>query len=428
MITSNVLLMNSRFWALFEKAFVVLALLLFSHALIPLFLQESGLVDVSLGEGNIATKIMWSVVYLFTTLFIVMRWKRFIRVVITERFVWLLIGIALISVFWSDFPMLTLRRCIALIGTTLFGVYLAVRFDSRELLRLLAWTMGTAAFLSFVFALALPNYGVARAYSADEWRGVYLHKQILGRTMSLSTLVFFLLGKNERNYRWIARVGFAMSGALILLSTSRTSMVVTPFLLIILPIYGILRWRKYTLMGACLILAAFIGLVVASWIFMNLEMVLTILGRDITLTGRLLLWISVFEKILSRPFIGYGFSGFWVSWESEAADVWIDIEPFIGSVVMTAHNGFLDLWLQLGLLGLLVFAILFLKSFLRALRWVRFTKTADGLWPVAYMTFMFLTNMVQSFFFGPNNIYWVLFVATVFLMHPIHKSSLSNAR
>lgn len=115
--------------------------------------------------------------YIVNLFLIIVRWRRFIYVATTDKFLLLLTGLALISALWSAAPIVTLRRSLALVSTTIFGVYLASRFSLKEQLRLLAWALGIAALLSLLFVVVPPHYGIeTRGVYTGVWRGIYHQK------------------------------------------------------------------------------------------------------------------------------------------------------------------------------------------------------------------------------------------------------------
>jgi exopolysaccharide production protein ExoQ len=201
-----------------EKIFVVVALLLFTGAF--LWLGGGG------EEGsNRLAQASYLGIYGITCLLVVRQLERFIYVSTREPLLLLLVGIALLSVLWSVAPEVTLRRGFALLGTTMFGAYLAMRFSLREQLRLLAWALGIAALLSLVFALALPSYGVMSDARGEAFRGIYSQKNELGRVMALSVLVFFFAALGDRNHRWFKWGGVGLSFVLLLLSSGMAALV-----------------------------------------------------------------------------------------------------------------------------------------------------------------------------------------------------------
>jgi exopolysaccharide production protein ExoQ len=402
-----------------EKGFVLIALLLFSGALIPLLREEPGVIADSV-KGDPVMQVILVGVYGVTLVLIALRWKQFVRVAAGDKLLLLLIGIALVSVLWSAASEVTLRRSAALVGTTLFGMYLATRYSVIEVIRLLAWALGMAALLSLLFALAVPSYGIENAglvppwwqsefdTRGDAWRGIYLNKNTLGRLMALSAVVFLLFALRRRRGRWIAWGSLILSVVLLLLSNSVTSLIVFLTVLILLPLFLVLRW-EYTLAVPFFIVAVLVVGGVSATLLVNATTILDALGRDVTLTGRTELWAAAAEMIWQRPWLGYGYGGFWLGWEGESARIW----RMTGMLLPHAHNGLFDLWLELGLLGVSVFALGFFLAFLRAVAWVRLHKAAEGLWPLVYLTFMLLSNLTESTILRQNSVFWVLYVSTI---------------
>ena len=390
-----------------EKCFTFFALQLFTGAVLPLVQEKAGL-GMDLSQGDLVTQAFFYVVYLVTFFLIVARWKLFIRNATKNKLLWLLVGIVLISALWSVVPDLTLRRSFAMVGTTLFGVYLGTRYNLKEQLHLLAWTLGTGAVFSILLVITLPSYGTMGGLYTGAWQGIYGHKNTLGQLMVISALVFLLLSMSSSRRIWVARAGFGLSVSLLLLANSKSSLVVLLTLLILLPFCKALQ-QNYT-MGTILfiILMILVG-GVANLLVSNLETILGAFGRDATLTGRTDIWGAVLDKIKERPWLGYGYKVFWLSQHGEADYVW-NANPWRPN---HAHNGFLELTLDLGLLGLLVFVLGFLSAYLGALICILSVKTAVCLWPLLYLTFMLLTNLSESSLLRQNNIYWVLYVAVI---------------
>jgi|SRR5215211_1682273 len=405
----------SRFQSTAEQAFAVFVLWFASTgALVPLLrgAQEVTVAtqtDTAL-EADPVTLPMWIGVYALTLLLIIPRWKQFALVATRNKLLLLLVGLALVSMLWSVAPEVTFRRGVALVGTTLFGGYFAVRYSLREQIRLLAWALGIAALLSLLIGLALPSYGTAiDVFGQTAWRGIYSTKNVLGSNMVLGALVFLILAVSGRRWRWVAWTGCGLSLGLLLLSTSRTALIVFLTLLALWPLYKALRWH-YTLavpflIVAVLLVGALSMLVSATW-----EPLLEALGRDATLTGRTVLWSLVWDMIRERPWLGYGYAGFWLGWEGPSAYIW----RITRDSVPQTDNGYLDLWLDLGLLGVSLFALQFLQAFGRALAWVRWTKATEDLWPPMFLAFILLLDLTESAILKQNSLAYILYVAVVF--------------
>jgi exopolysaccharide production protein ExoQ len=410
-MTDAMRLSTTRLFGALEKVFVISAFILYSGALLTLLRQMTGAIS-NPNQSDPVSQLVFFLVYGITACLVLVWRERFTRIDTGDVLLWLLVVIALASVLWSAAPEITLRRSIALLGTTLFGVYLAIRFSLREQLRLLAWALGIAALLSLLFVLALPAYGIMNEPEAQGWRGVYTHKNAFGRSMVLGVLAFMLLALSERRYAWIKWVGFSLSVLLLLLSNAKTALVMLVTLLILLPLYRASRW-PFTLVVPFLIAAVLTLGSLALIVVFHEQTILGLLNRDITLTGRTEVWSAVVDMIWKQPWLGYGYDAFWLGWGGPSAYVLLVayFDP------LSAHNGLLDLWLDLGLLGVVVFALGFLLASVRAVMWARLTKGKEDLWPLAYLTYMFLYSVTESAILTRNSIVWVLYVTVVLMLH-----------
>ncbi len=398
-----------------EKGFVVLALLLYAGAVVPL-LHQSGPTRAEGAEDDLLMQGALLCVYGISFCLVAVRWRRFVYVAAGDKLLLSLVGIALISFVWSAAPGVTLQRGVALLGTTLFGAYLATRYTLREQLRLLARALGMAAVLSIAFALALPSYGISGVEAAgyipdpatvEAWRGAFVTKNVLGRLMVLGVVVFLLLILTRKRLAF-AWGGLGLCSGVLLFTNSATALVILLTMLAVLPLYAVLR-RRRTLAIPIFVLAVIVGAGIAIWLLSNAESVLDVLGRDVTFTGRTELWEASVHMIQQRALLGYGYGGFWLGWEGKSAYVWLltQIET------PHAHNGFLDLWLDLGLLGSTIFVLGFVATFFRSLKLIRTYRGSEALWPLLYLTFIPLYNLTESALLTRNSIFWVLYVAVV---------------
>lgn len=183
-----------------EAVFVVVTLLLSTESFIMLI-------------PHALRQVFWLSVYGTTALLLMVRWQGAIAVAQRAKLLWLLLGIVFLSIVWSDAPSVSIRQSVALMGTTLFGIYLATRYRLKEQLHLLGWVFGIAAVLSLIFAIALPSYGLQNGQS---WQGIYHHKNLLGRIMALGVVTFLLNAQAQRSYRWLCWGGVALSTGLLL--------------------------------------------------------------------------------------------------------------------------------------------------------------------------------------------------------------------
>lgn len=121
------------------------------------------------------------------------------------------------------------------------------------------------------------------------------------------------------------------------------------------------------------------------------------------------MWILCFAMALRRPWLGYGFNAFWQGREGPSAR----IARALDFTALHAHNGFLEILLDLGLVGLLVFGIGFVIYVWRACSLLRKPRL-EFAWPLMCLTFVFLANLTEGPLVSRNDFFWVLYTATAF--------------
>lgn len=410
------------FIRLAEKGLIVISLLYFTASLNFLGGLPSNDVDPQAATDAMqsASPILLLLqlgVLALTFLLICTQWQRFIYVASKRKFLWAIIALVIASVLWTTVPDLTSRRSIIFLATTCFGFYLAARYPLKEQMRLLAWALGIAIVLNFIYTLAFPAFAIEGGDHQGSWRGIYPQKNVLGRLMVLSALNFLFLAFDSRSYRYLMWIGFFCSIILLILSNSKTALVIFLLLIILVPLYRALRWNYSFVIPFFTILLLVSGIITILLVG-NADTILTALGRDVTLTGRTGIWAVVINKIGKHPWLGYGYLGFWRGLEGDSADIWY--ETYFLSP--NAHNGFLDLALDLGLIGVGLFFLSFFKSCWRSLVWLRLNRGIEGVVPIIYLTYLFLYNITESTLITPpNTIFWPLYTAitTSILIQPI---------
>jgi len=219
-------------------------------------------------------------------------------------------------------------------------------------------------------------------------------------------MAFFILAASSRNHRWLPWVGCAVALVLVLISGSTGALVLLLIFVPLWPLYKALRWR-YTAAVPFLITAVLLGSGAVILLLINAETVLAALGKNTTLTGRTVVWSAVLDMIRERPWLGYGYGAFWRGVEGPSALVSL----MTGADFSNAHNTILAVWIDLGLLGVSVFLLCLSWAVLRAITCARYTRTADGLWPLTYLTFYALNGLMEASAPEENNLMWILFVA-----------------
>lgn len=390
--------------ALFEKGFSILGWLFFCNGL-----------GTVLNDSEMIMKLLRYGILLGSMLLLSIRWKATLRAFSKGWLLWPVIGIMMISLGWSISPSYTVESIRGeVLPMTFFALYFASRFNMREQMQMVAVVLGIGALLSLFYAVAIPSVGKHVGGEFDgAWRGIYAQKNNFSTTMTMTMLMFFVLSlvNRDRRERTLARGGLLFSVALILLSTSKSGLIVFITMLIVVILSRLFRWK-----GRRSILVLDIG----GMILLGLGAVLSVtwqaivigLGKDPTLSARTHIWSGSIEKILAQPLLGYGRAAFWVPDSQPAWEVGALASK--GFVPAHAHNGFIDTALEIGLLGLGVLLLGLLVTYGMSLRRAYNSREPEDLWPFTFLTLMVISNMTETVLITRTSPYWVMYMV-VFL-------------
>jgi len=278
-----------------------------------------------------------------------------------------LILICVISISWSVEPLTSFRRAIALCLTYGYCIYLVCRYELEELLYISLLVCIYIAFFG-VLAIAIPGWGIDNnnmTYSSAI-RGLAGHKNDFGRYIALACLICFHCYMSGKFFS--RRVISLLGGVfliLLILSESKTSLAV---------VFGVVfftwLWRIYvtgkfretnkkmmSLPGRLFVFSIVIPIFIMMLSYL-LEYALGLLGKDLTFTGRTSIWLFALDVAEQQPWFGAGYRAFWTDALGTYTFWGTDIQ--IGN----GHNGFIDVYLEMGCFGLFVFAC-FLFSFFK---------------------------------------------------------------
>jgi exopolysaccharide production protein ExoQ len=406
--------MNNKLLSLLEYSFGVISLLIYSGSVIVLVTSGGQQEYEEITYDNSLIRAAYFSVYGITLLLLSFRWRKTLQTLRQDYWIFSLVLIAAISFIWSFEKLNTLKDIFTITGSSLFGLYFASRYTLKQQLQLMSWTYGIVIVLSFVFAVAIPKLGIMGAAHQGKWRGVFSHKNGLGQSMVYSFLTFMFLSYQHKKYKLLMWIGMSLSVVLLLLSASTSSMFNLFMLVIVFFVLYIVR-LPYLVMMPVIALIITAGEAFYLWSINNSGAIFNSVGKDATLTGRTDLWQLTTDMIWKQPWLGYGFGGFWQGLNGAEsgyilrAVTWTPSHP---------HNGYLQLLLDLGILGLLIFSIGFLIAMIRALNLIRSTTSVAALWPIVHMAQLLITSTTETQLFASNNVGWIFYVAVSFSLDP----------
>jgi exopolysaccharide production protein ExoQ len=315
-----------------------------------------------------------------------------------------LFGVA--STLWSQFPSFTARRSIPFILAGLFGLYLAVRFPVRRQLAILWLALITLTIASIGMALCFPKLGLdSTAGHHMNWQGVFTQKNTCGRMMVLATAVIF--SRHRRTA--LDLLSLALFLLVLVMSGSRAAWLIEAALL---AMWCTLTLAKHIESRGRVVLAAAGFCMIPILITMGIiffPILAPLLGRDATLSGRTDIWRNVLPFVLERPLLGWGYAAFWRGIQGEA----FRVVAAVRFIVIHAHNGFLEIWLELGLVGLAFFLLSYLRAWRKLWPVLRTGQIDRAIWMVFVLFLVAAYDLDENTLLLYNGVFWVLYVSTV---------------
>lgn len=324
----------------------------------------------SLEDGSPVDRAFFIILQLLAAGVLAQRTARLRPLLLKSFPIVLFFSYCLISIVWSDYPTVALKRWIKLLEDLMMVMIpLTDREPLLALRRVLLWPAFVSIPLSVLFIKYIPALG--RGY--DPWgQGVYMHGASYNKN-GLGALCLFS--------------GVALAWTLSTLKSRDEWRPLTagPLIVLFLANCWLLKMSQSATSTVCLIAACLlIGVVQIRWIRMRPFVLhlgvlsflaipalvlfggtgkgaLDALGRDSTLTGRTELWAELFP-LVQNPILGAGYESFWLG----------DRLRYLWSIYWwrptQSHNGFIELYLNLGIAGLALFAAVLFSGYWKSLR------------------------------------------------------------
>ncbi|MES2835564.1 MAG: O-antigen ligase family protein [Pseudomonadota bacterium] len=383
-----------------ERATVIVILVMLTGALIgPVFAPTQ--------EETPILRLIWLPVYAAVAGLLLLRFERVVRAWPAWIALMALVALTFASKYWSIDPEVTQRRVIAMALTGAFSIYLGAAFRGPHLPRVLMHACLIMAVGSLVMVFAFPAIGIHQADNAGLWRGLWYEKNQMGIVMVAGATAAAACLASVDPRRLLPAITLGLATLLVLATQSKTSLLC---LMIGLGVVGGL-WSLRKGGPAFSVVMIWLGVVVAGavaalWIT-DSAAVLEALGKDPSLTGRTHIWDSLMRRVGEHPWTGYGYSAFWGKDSVPAAFV----RQETGWLVPSAHNGWIDLLVQLGWPGAVLVGTLFASAILSNLFRVGSAGFREGGFGLAYLGVFLMLSLSESVLLSHQNLPWTLFLA-----------------
>ncbi|MGI9407809.1 MAG: O-antigen ligase family protein, partial [Hyphomicrobiaceae bacterium] len=302
----------------------------------------------------------------------------------------MLLALACVSAAWGKAPIDTLMLAVyqsMLFATLLISV--AVSADPRRIMHFMLLMLALVVAANVVAVFTLPP-------AANGHPGIYLFKNTTGAAAGCA-LLFGLFHLFKGKLVWRAMVWFTTIGAVFVTfaSDSKAALALAIAAPLLVALFFLMSWAlaigpMMTLMlMVALIVSGFY--VIAGMMSFDFEDVLVAIYGGTSFTGRTDIWALMHEHMPLSPWFGNGYRGFW----SLAASPKHASEIVFIRTIGSGHNGYLDIRLDLGIVGLCLLVLFMALSFQTIARFGR-RPTFRSMSYMAIFIFLAVRNTMES--------------------------------
>lgn len=378
----------------FEAVFVIIAFFMFAE----------GFRDILNPVWNPLRMVIFGVIGILFLLYL----KEILYTFLRSPIIVLFYIFAAMSIYWSADRGATIMRVFALTFTTLFAAWFATRYTIKQQVGLLAWVYFFFMLTSVLLVFALPEVG--RAGGGPIWEGIFTQKNVLGRNMTIAAIVALVYPTTSFRVLCLKFLGYGVAVIFILMASSLTALLILFATTIMY--FGYRAFRLGVVPGVALLFITGVPMLIMAYaaVTVDVDDVLIALGRDPSLTGRTIVWERVLTAISERPLLGFGYGAFWNDWSGRFGELWKQTDFWVPG---QAHNTYLDMWVNLGIIGVILLVITVVINYMLAVNRARTTDTEHDLWPALYLTFLLVLSASESWGLF-NDIFWVLYLSVAF--------------
>ncbi|ESW86961.1 MULTISPECIES: O-antigen ligase [unclassified Mesorhizobium] len=300
------------------------------------------------------------------------------------------------SVFWSAAPGTTARTAVQ------YCSHIACAYIAARTVSVRTLTIGAliGIFVVLLYSLKVASYSYDVLDGTYNFVGAFSSKNQIGFVASLGiyfcVVYLAFLRRGRISFLLIVPI-VLLSGYLLVVSHSATSMASTPAVLALVALLSIGKLLSLRHRRVIFIIGAG-GLVACTVIALNLglmDFVLGLFGKDSTLTGRTYLWQQGWNAAQQSPILGVGYAAYWVQGFSEAERLWNEFYIAARSG-FHFHNTYIETLVELGFVGATLLSLIILRTLWGHVSALIFrTWQADSVILAGVMVLLFIRSFVE---------------------------------
>lgn len=332
------------------------------------------------------------------------------------RFILIVFAYFLGTAFWASEGKESVRMSLSILFQILIGLGIVYRADFHLMLERLTFMSKAILVVNLIFFAGFYSLAIEPGYFAGSysgaWRGIYSSKNAFGAIVAFCHACILLnMLLNDSARKKIDTMWLVLAFFMLVMSMSATSIITaigTTSLAVVTSARWFVRSERKTRVNL-LLLFFLIGCLMV----LTIEALLGLLGRDLTFTGRTILWVFSFEHIEMKPWLGYGLNSFWREM--------LQLDALVAHGLWNigqAHNGFIDALLAGGIVGGALTIAIYGKMLLSILNNATKARISQAL-PVLLVFFWLslVQNLTETSFPYGNRITGIIITLFFIVLH-----------
>ena len=365
----------------------------------------AGLGSNGRNAGVVGNIVIPGIAYSIVVWLLIINARCVIAQALQMRMLTLLALFTMCSALWSQDPFRSAYNGAFYLIETLFAFYLVLKFDPEEILSIMMMAGVSISVLCLIMVFLFPQFGVNQsARDGVAWTGLFSDRTSTGKCMLYLLSPAIIFRRRSFNYRHMIYILLML--IMVFMAHAATARVI--LLLYIALMISMSVSRKFGRRSSLLIIGMFLAAaaLIALVGFQFLPRVLGALGRNATLSGRTEIWNLVLASIAKRPLLGYGYYSFWQGLRGESANIILGAHWMFGY----AHNGILEICLQLGFVGTALFFVTLVQGIRNAWFCLRNGCPPAVEWYIGIIALTLVYNIDESTVLWPIDILSLMYV------------------
>ena len=358
----------------------------------------------SISTSNTLNQIIFGTLFILSIILLIDKRKEVIQLIKREKYFFIFLVWCLLSILWSEYPFVSFKRYIQYLTTITVPLAILLYFkNSDELLKYFFYILSAYIIISLATIFTIPMARNEQGY----WRGIHTDKNGFGQ-ITIMLIIFFSIhfGKSTSLKIKVLDMFFILTSIVLTVgSRSSTALITLSFLIALWisfnldKLFNPIGIRKT--ISLILIFFSLLFLFITIFLYPELfQPIMDAMGKDLTFSGRIDIWNDIWLKAKDHLLMGAGFRGFWVIDSPTIIElyqkyIWLPNE---------AHNGYLDILNEIGIVGIILFFMIIINYFVNL---IKEKSNRDWSW---FVVASIILNITESKFITPKAVTGVMFI------------------